>query len=207
MRARNESAGIRRTRTPLLRNRRRSNGGDGLAHDRAVTIALLDLPQHEARRLLQRGVPVWLCVNPVEYHGPHLSLHNDRVLSLGVIDDVGARLQAQHDWPIVLADHLELGVDPCAGPGSRPLPFTLVRDAVVESCRALRELGAERVVLVTFHGAPLHNVALEAGVKWLRAHGVAALAPFHLLLHEMLALTDATPYADAFAPIADDAAR
>lgn len=172
-----------------------------------MTIALFDLPQHEARRLLQRGVPVWLCVNPVEYHGPHLSLHNDRVLSLGLVDAVGARLQALRDWPIVLADHLELGVDPCAGPGSRPLPFTLVRDVVVESCRALRELGAERVVLVTFHGAPLHNVALEAGVKWLRAHGVAAIAPFHLLLQEMLALTDAAPYADAFVPVADEVAR
>jgi creatinine amidohydrolase len=172
-----------------------------------VTIALLDLPHHEARRLLQHGMPAWLCVDPVEYHGPHLSLHNDRVLSLGLIGDLGARLQALHDWPIVLADHLELGVDPCPGPGSRPLPFTVVRDAVIESCRGLAELGAQRVVLVTFHGAPLHNLALEAGVKWLRAHGVAAIAPFHLLLREMLELTDITPYADAFAPIENEALR
>ncbi len=181
--------------------------GRGRAHHRRVTIALFDLPQHEARQLLARGMPVWLCVNPVEYHGPHLSLHNDRVLSLGCIDEVGARLEARHGWPIVLADHLELGVDPCPGPGSRPLPFAIVRDAVVESCRALAELGAQRVVLMTFHGAPLHNVALEAGVKWLRSRGIAALAPFHLLLHEMLALTDAAPYADAFAPVVDDEDR
>lgn len=172
-----------------------------------MTIALLDLPHHEARALLQRGTPVYLCVNPVEYHGPHLSLHNDRVLSLGLVAELGARAAALHGWPIVHADHLELGVDPCAGPGSRPVPFAMVRDAVLESCRALHELGARAVVLVTFHGAPLHNVALQAGVDWLREHGVAAVAPFHLLLHEMLAFTDASPYTDAFVPIADAAAR
>lgn len=173
----------------------------------SVSIALFDLPQHEAQRLLRGGVPVYLCVNPVEYHGPHLSLHNDRLLSLGLIEDIGARLETRNGWPVVLADHLELGVDPCPGPGSRPVPFTLVRDAVVESCRALADLGATRVVLMTFHGAPLHNLALEAGVRWLRSKGVAALAPFHLLLREMLEFVDAAPYADAFAPIADPIVR
>ena len=34
--------------------------------------------------LLATGAPVFLCVNPVEYHGPHLSLHNDRLISEGV---------------------------------------------------------------------------------------------------------------------------
>jgi hypothetical protein len=32
-------------------------------------ISLLDLPNAEARRLLATGVPVFVPVNPVEYHG------------------------------------------------------------------------------------------------------------------------------------------
>lgn len=169
--------------------------------------ALFDLPHHDARRLLGSGAPVYLCVDPVEYHGPHLSLHNDRILSTGCVAALGERLQRRHDWPILTADHLELGVEPCAGPGSRPFGFAFVRDAVVESCRALFELGARRVVLLTFHGSPLHNLALQAGVDWLRGQGARAVAPFHVVLHEMLGFTDAEPYADALAFIDDPAER
>jgi hypothetical protein len=33
---------------------------------------LLDLPHRVARRLAAEDRPVYLLVNPVEYHGPHL---------------------------------------------------------------------------------------------------------------------------------------
>ena len=49
-------------------------------------IRLYDLPNDAARRLLATGVPVYLPVNPVEYHGPHLSLHTDRLISRGLTD-------------------------------------------------------------------------------------------------------------------------
>jgi creatinine amidohydrolase len=169
--------------------------------------AVLDLAHTDARRLLTSGAPVYLSVNPVEYHGPHLSLHNDRVLSIGCIAALGERLQQRHDWPILTADHLELGVEPCPGPGSRPFSFATVRDAVVESCRALAELGATRVVLMTFHGSPLHNLALQAGVDELRRRGLHAVAPFHAVLREMLDYSGPEPYADALAFIADAATR
>jgi len=169
-----------------------------------MTIALFDLSHRDARRLLAGGMPVYLCVNPVEYHGPHLSLHNDRLLSLGVVRDLGERLHAKYEWPIVLADHLEVGVDPCPGPGSRPVRFPVVRELVLESCRALAELGARKVVLVTFHGAPLHNIAIEAGARWLREHGIPAIAPFHALLQLMLDFNDAAPYAEALEPLAPE---
>lgn len=173
----------------------------------ATVHALLDMPHTQARRLLDSGAPVYLSIDPVEYHGPHLSLHNDRVLSRGCIAALGERLQQRHDWPIITADHLELGVEPCPGPGTRPFSFTTVRDAVVESCRALADLGATRVVLMTFHGSPLHNLALQAGVDLLRRRGLRAVAPFHAVLHEMLDYAGPEPYADALAFIADTATR
>ncbi len=145
---------------------------------------LFDLPHADARRLLDGGAPVWLSVNPVEYHGPHLSLHNDRLVSEGLIRDLHARIAPGQ--PLLVAADLELGVEPCWGPGTRHVRFADARRAVREACRALAELGAKRVAIMTFHGAPLHNHALDEGVRLLQARGVRAVAPFHLLMQVLV---------------------
>lgn len=169
-------------------------------------ISLFDLPHQDARRLARSGAPVYLTINPVEYHGPHLSLHNDRLISLGLVRDLHERLLADHDWPLLLAADLEVGVEPCPGVGTRRTPYPIVRHLVLEACRALAELGATKVVLMTFHGAPLHNLAIEAGVELLRLGGVRALAPFNIVLRELLEL-EPTQYAEALAHIDDEAER
>ena len=89
---------------------------------------------------------------------------------------------------MLAASPLELGVDPAPGLGSRASSFLHARRLVVDACLGLVQLGARRVVLMTFHGSPLHNAALHAGVEALRARGVAALAPFNYVLQEMLHL-------------------
>lgn len=148
------------------------------------TLHLLDLPNHEARRLLATGVPVWLHVNPVEYHGPHLSLHNDGLISRGLAERLHARLWPE--LPHVAMPDLEVGADPVQGPGTRTVPYPTVRALVLEAVQALHALGAQRVVLMTFHGAPLHNLAIHAGLEWLWARGVQAVAPFHGLLQQLV---------------------
>jgi creatinine amidohydrolase len=168
---------------------------------------LFDLPHVEASRLLSSGAPVYLTINPVEYHGPHLSLHNDRLVSLGLARDLHARLQKRHDWPFLVGADLELGVEPCPGIGSRHTPYALAREMILEACRALAELGAQRVVLMTFHGSPLHNLAIEAGIELLGEAGVQAVNPFNGVLRELLMLDDPTVYAPAFANINDGQER
>jgi creatinine amidohydrolase len=166
-------------------------------------VNLFDRPYAEAAQLVAAGTPVYLTINPVEYHGPHLSLHNDRLVSLGLVRALHARLTARHpDWPLLHGADLEIGVEPCPGIGSRHTPFVAARELVVEACRALVELGARRVVLMTFHGAPLHNLALEAGIELLAKNGVRAIAPFNLVLREMLTL-DPAKYVPAFAHVED----
>jgi creatinine amidohydrolase len=59
---------------------------------------------------------------------------------------------------------------------------------------------------MTFHGAPLHNLAIEAGVELLRAAKIRAIAPFNGVLSELLFL-DPAKYAPAFAHIEDEAER
>jgi creatinine amidohydrolase len=166
-------------------------------------IRILEQPHDEARRLIAGGAPVWITVNPVEYHGPHLSLHNDRLVSLGLVHDLHRRLAARHpEWPLLLGDDLEIGVEPCPGPGTRHATYAATRALVRETCRSLVELGARRVVIMTFHGAPLHNVAIQEGVDLLRRANVHALAPFHIALRELLDLDDPARFEDALAPIA-----
>lgn len=162
-------------------------------------IRIHERPHEEARRLAATGAPVYLFVNPIEYHGPHLSLRNDGLIAAALATRLHERLARAHpDWPFVVAAELELGVDPCAGPGSRRAPYAHVRDAVREACRALAALGARRVLLMTFHGAPRHCLALQAGIDLLADRGVRAAAPFNLLLRELLE-PDPAQYEEAFA--------
>lgn len=151
-------------------------------------IDVLDLPHADARALLATGVPVYLPINPVEYHGPHLSLHNDTLVSRGLARAMHAAL-GRPDWPLLVCADLEVGVEPVPGKGTRPVPYPTARALVVGACRALAELGAQRVVLMSFHGSPLHNVALDAGVDELLAHGVRALAPLCSLLDALIEIS------------------
>jgi creatinine amidohydrolase len=170
-------------------------------------ISLLDVSHARARALLASGAPVYLPVNPVEYHGPHLSLHNDSLISQGLVGALHASLlERGGDWPVLVARDLEVGVDPCPGPGSRATPYREVRALVLEACRRLADLGAKRVVLMTFHGSPMHSLALDAGLQWLAAHGVQALSPMNLLLRTLLDF-NAGDYADAYATVRDGEER
>lgn len=162
-----------------------------------------DLQPAAARALLAGGVPVFLSFDPVEYHGPHLSLRNDAQVCAGVVADLHRRLAPGE--PLLHAAW-DLGADPVPGPGSQPTPYPELRRRVLAVCRAVADLGARRVVLMTFHGAPLHNLALQAGVEALRRAGVAALAPMNLLLHQLV-VPDAARFEPVLETIADPAGR
>lgn len=158
-----------------------------MSADRRHGERVFDMPPRRRDALLRAGTPVYLLVNPVEYHGPHLSLHNDHLVSRGLAADVHRALQEPlGEHPLLLADDLETGVDPCPGPGSRADPLPAVRRRVVRACLALAEIGAQRVFVLSFHGSPLHSVALQAGVRALIARGVRALAPLSLALHDLI---------------------
>ncbi len=173
-----------------------------------MIVPLFDRPHREARRLVSSGFPVYVTVNPVEYHGPHLSLHNDRRLARGILEALHPRIEeALGEHPLVVGADLEVGVEPCAGPGTRHVSFRAVRALVLETCRTLAELGARRVVLATFHGSPAHNLALQAGVDWLERRGVRAIAPFHVVLDAMISFDDPETYAPAVVHVQDPQER
>lgn len=166
-------------------------------------IYLFEKSYSEARALCASGAPVYLGVNPVEFHGPHLSLHNDTLISFGLAKELHGRLAERSPaWPFLIANDIEVGVEPTSGLGSRHTRFEVVRELVLEASAALADLGAQRVVFMTFHGAPLHAMAIQAGVDYLQHRGVRALSPLNVLLRMMLDL-DVNELAPAVQHIAD----
>ncbi len=176
---------------------------------RPSPVALFDLSHRDVRALLARDVPVYLPVNPVEYHGPHLSLRNDHLCGMGLAADLHARLAPADGapWPFLVASSIEAGVEPCPGPGSRSVSFRVLRRLVTDACEALLDLGARRVVLVTFHGAPLHAHALHAGVRACEARGARALNPHNIVMTEIMTVDAASLFAGAFTHIEDPGER
>ncbi|MBI2378632.1 MAG: creatininase family protein [Deltaproteobacteria bacterium] len=141
-------------------------------------IRLSELSHVEAREKLRGGLPAFVLVNPVEYHGPHLPLRTDAIISFGLMSDLAERLGGA---PILGAD-LEVGVEPVPGPGTRSVSFETVCSLAADTVDALIDLGAKGLVLMTFHGSPLHSVALSDAVARARARGVPAIAPLNLLM-------------------------
>lgn len=157
-----------------------------MTHAAQRALSPFDLPRSEARALFARGVPVFVPVNPVEYHGPHLSLRNDALISQGLCRDLAAQLSPTE--PLLVVPDLEVGVDPCPGPGTVATSLARVELLVDEACRALCELGATRLVLVTFHGAPLHALALARGVERAATFGARAVAPLSSAQRHLMGL-------------------
>jgi len=168
---------------------------------------VLELPHARARTLLASGAPVYLSINPVEYHGPHLSLNNDALVSAGLVRELQARLQENHpDWPSLSAGEIPIGVDTCPGPGTCPTHYPTACRIIEQACRSLAGLGARRVVLMTFHGGPLHNLAIHRGVKLLERLGVGVIAPMNIALRYLIE-GNAAPIAPAYAHVTDSRAR
>jgi creatinine amidohydrolase len=170
----------------------------------------LEVPPNDVRAAFSAGAPAYLFVNPIEYHGPHLSLRNDFEISRGLANDLHAGLVRAHpawgDFPMIAARDLDVGVEPAPGPGSIAWSYRDVRAKVDAACDELAELGARRVLLMTFHGSPLHAHALASGARRLRARGVHAMNPLNLVMREMMN-ADAAPLAEAFAHVQDPAER
>ena len=159
-----------------------------------------------ARAAIAAGAPVWIGVNPIEYHGPHLSLQNDRWCARGLALRLARRLHAAHGWDYVDGGEIAAGVEPVPGPGSVPVRFGEVRRRVAEACDAAIADGATRIVLSTFHGAPLHQLALDDVARASAGRGIRVLAPFHLVAAGLIA--DRVPEVDAaFDTIADPELR
>lgn len=140
---------------------------------------LIFRPHNQLAALARSGAPVHLFVNPVEYHGPHLSLGNDRILSERIALKLHERLlQKPDEFPFVSGGHIDMGCDPCPGPGSVSTTYSQLRSSLRQRVDALVDIGVQRVIFHTFHGSPFHQHALDWAVERLRRKGVRAVNLF-----------------------------
>jgi creatinine amidohydrolase len=174
----------------------------------ATVIYLLELPNEEARRLVATGAPVVAFFNPVEFHGPHLPLDTDTILSFGAIKESYDAFNSQQgtEWPLLVYSVLRVASGAVPTNGSVHHGHREARKMILETCRGIRDIGAKRAILQTFHGEPQHNFALEDGVKLLRSWGISAMAPMNVVMTESVELELAT-YDPIFNTIADENER
>ena len=84
-------------------------------HDDLEEIRLFEQRPKRIRELLGTGAPAWILVNPIEYHGPHLSLHNDRLVSRGISRGTARRFLPEHGWPLLWANVASSALDRLTG--------------------------------------------------------------------------------------------
>ncbi len=144
-----------------------------------------ELPEKQVAGVLSENV-LFLFINPTEYHGPHLPLANDYLISRGLADRLFVRLREQGITDkYVIAPLVNLGLDPTPGPGTIATSAAVFDYHLSQFVPKLAAHGAKRVVIMTFHGAPRHNHALQRFVTKLRAAGIAAVNPMNILLKRM----------------------
>ncbi|MCO4793201.1 MAG: creatininase family protein [Bacteriovoracaceae bacterium] len=152
-----------------------------------LSFELFGMPHKKMTETLKTGAPVFVLVNPVEYHGPHLSLYTDEVLSMTLARKLHERLsKTKGDFPFLLGQNLSLGAGPTPGPGSVHTPYLVLKKKIRKLCKSLVAVGAQKVIFMTFHGAPLHNMAIQSGVDYLESKGVKSLNPFNIILQKLI---------------------
>ena len=149
---------------------------------------IYDLPHTKAQALLkENNCPVFVYINPIEYHGPHLPLNTDALQSIALGKKLHQQLtQKYEEFPYLVAADIRLGVDPTPGAGTVTTSFKELKSCVLKVSRSLQKMGARKVIFLSHHGSPLHSLALFEGVKYLRKNGIQAISPFVKVINKML---------------------
>ncbi len=165
-----------------------------------------ELPESGLTDLFAENI-LFLFINPTEYHGPHLPLANDFLISRGLAGQLAVRLQkAGLTKQFIAGPLINLGLDPTPGAGTIATSVARFDAYLTQFARKLPLLGVKRVIIMTFHGAPRHNHAIQRFINRLGEAGIAALNPLNLLLSRMLTYQPGD-FAAALEPIRDEAAR
>lgn len=143
-------------------------------------------------------------INPIEYHGDHLPLATDLLISRGITKLYPDELKDKFiHWPPI-----HLGVGPTTGPGSCHTSYLDLKGILLNLGKTISRLKVKRVLVMTFHGAPLHMLAIEEFVKVLRKRGIKAINPFILMLEKLTYFNaEEFPEIDKYVPIEDEQER
>ena len=125
-------------------------------------------------------------VNPIEFHGTHLTLKNDYEISRGLTERFIRRLQEKNP-KIEVSSVFDVpkGCDPAKGPGTEFTTLRELKSAVLQKCEEIEQTKPDFVLFMTFHGSPKHARGIQAGVKYFKRLGIPAYNPFNLVMKKV----------------------
>ena len=113
---------------------------------------------------------VLMAVSPLEVHGPHLPLKTDFCLSGAALESSARRfmeLLPGHD--AVLAPTLPVGADVLPLPGSVGVRPRILKGLIADVGLGIADAGFPVIALVSGHGGPRHNTAMELACRRVMA--------------------------------------
>jgi len=132
-------------------------------------VKLEDLTYTDIDRLDRNRSVFILTFGNLEEHGPHLPVGSDYYQAVAFRDGVVERLSKAHpDRTFVIAPNVPLaegGANDVAGQfehvGTYAVRFETLRDVAIDLGSAIAQQGFGTILLVHFHGRPLHSVAFN----------------------------------------------
>ncbi|MBU2490533.1 MAG: creatininase family protein [Proteobacteria bacterium] len=151
---------------------------------------LAELTRTDLLALDKSRCVVLMAVSPLEVHGPHLPLKTDYCLSQAVVESTARQFMERlpgHD--AVLAPVLPVGADVLPLPGSVGVRPRVLRDLITDVGLGFADAGFPVTALVSGHGGPRHNTAMELACRRVMAKrpGVKMFSlTSRLILHVLL---------------------
>jgi creatinine amidohydrolase len=129
-----------------------------------TAFAELTSPQVAALLDGPRTPVLLLPVGAVEPHGPHAPLGTDELISAGMCTRAATRLADDPDVHVLVLPALNYGVTDMGArfPGGVSIGADTLRALVLDICRALKDDGLRRIIVVNNHFEPAHVTALRA---------------------------------------------
>ncbi len=150
-------------------------------------LSYIDLTARELEALDRDRTVVFSSISPIETHGDHLPLGTDLFIAESVRDRIMERFgESRPEYSALVLPTLPLGANAIPVPGSVPSDHRAILRAVLDTGRALADLGLRTWVLTDNHGGPLHQIAIETAARKLDRRNLCLIVPFHTLFRRML---------------------
>jgi creatinine amidohydrolase len=147
-----------------------------LACSATLSAQILDVREmntEQIGRLDRARTVVLLTAGILEEHGPFLPSYSDGYQSEFIATRVADAIAARSEWTVLRFPEIPLGAFPASYvggkyvfPGSYPVRMTTLRAIFMDLATDLGEAGFKWVFVLTMHGGPTHNQALDQAAQY-----------------------------------------
>jgi creatinine amidohydrolase len=139
----------------------------------AQILDVRELNTDQIARLDRARTVVLLTAGILEEHGPFLPSYSDGYQSEFIATRVAEAVAGRSSWTVLRFPDIPLGAFPASYvgrkyvfPGSYPVRMATLRAVFMDLATDLGEAGFRWVVVVTMHGGPTHNRALDEAARY-----------------------------------------